>query len=177
MEKQAVTMIVWDRKDPLEAVSNELYERISGVTGCSREQGGDPFTVFVDGEEKSHRADFTFYRQPPKSPGRLIDRIKAALTAQPYVLEPLRRAFRWTMSIHSGPLLVAMSREPLPSLAAEGYALYVRIENCPELEGLIEEVCVAHREHFSGGIFIYSERQTVLPELDRQREETSATAS
>lgn len=177
MEEQAVTMKVWGREDPLEAVADEVFEKINQVMSCSREHGGDDFVIFVNGEESSHEADVSFYLRPKKERGKRLERLRQALVAKPYVIAPLKRAWRWTMSTHSGPLLVSFSRKPSPSCLVEAYTLYVRIEDCPEIEGLVAEICARHREKFGGGIYIYSERATASAESGEQEREAQAATS
>jgi hypothetical protein len=177
MEEPAVTMKVWGREDPLEAVANEVFAKISELMSCTREEGGEDFVVFVDGQETSHEAHVSFYLRKMKKPGKRLERIRQMLTARPYVLAPLKRAWQWTTSIHSGQLLVSMCREPLPTCLVEEYTLYVRIENCPEIEGPIAEICAGHREKFGGGIYIYSEREMVLPDSGEQPEGAQGATS
>lgn len=166
MEEAPVKLEVWDKEDPLRPLAADLFERISPLVMCALEEGGDAFKVFMDGNESSHIADVSISRRPEKKTSPRLERLKSAVIEsfrKPVtILGRLKRALAWSVSYRTGALIVSIAREPEPDFPADGYALYIRVENCPEIEDTVVAVCNEHKENFKGGISIYSERVQIV---------------
>lgn len=140
MDETAVKFTQWTRCDPLEPFSSRLAEKIGPRIPFKVIQGGGEFSTFTGDEEVRHCADLTYVRSKGRNGG----------------LRSIRKVLTWPFSREESPVLL-IRRDPDPSCLAEGYSLYIKIENCPEIEETVLSVCEEFRDSFTGGIFVYSE--------------------
>lgn len=146
----SVKITTWDKSDPLESFVQKLVEKIDPLVKCKAERGGTEFKVVVDGKETTHLADVVISERKKKKNG------KASLKTR--VVE----VAKWVISPSCEARMVMLRRDPDPSCVAESYTLYIRINNFPEIESALVEVCESCADAFQGGIHIYSERIPAL---------------
>lgn len=144
MDENSIHFTKWKRFDPLEEFSRRLVEKIGPRIPFQVTKGGGQFSVFADGMEVTHFADFSLLRIEYQGRLSKIERIKWAL--------------RWPFQAgKSTSYVILVRREPDPGFLAKDYSLYLRINDCPEIEETVLSVCDEFKDRFTGGIYIYSE--------------------
>lgn len=141
----SVKITTWDKSDPLEPFVAKLVQKLEPLVNCKAERGGSEFKVIVEGEEQVHLADVVISRRKEKKRAHsLKDRVVGVA--------------KWVVTTAPEDCMVMIRRDPDPSSVVEAYSLFIRINNCPEIESVLLEVCNARADDFKGGIHVYSER-------------------
>ena len=143
MQNEPIQIITWHRCDPLEPFSLKLQKKACKLLRCKLKPGGGSFTVFAAGAEQSHNADLSLVPARDSSKAPFVQRVK--------------NLFRWVFNPAKGRPFLLMRRDPDPSCLAESYALYIRINDAPELERVALDVAEEFKDLFKDGVFIYSE--------------------
>jgi hypothetical protein len=144
MDENAIRFTQWKRCDPLEGFAERLVEVLGPQISFKCKKGGGEFSVFTDGIELNHLADLSLVRVAKKGrPPRAIDRVKKVLS--------------WPFESRENSAILLVRRDPEPSCLAEDYSLYIRINQCPEIEETVLSVCGEFTEQFKRGICVYSE--------------------